>query len=234
MTCKSCNVIASRVERVREAIESSAARAGRKPEEITLVGVTKTQTAGTVRALLEAGVMDIGENRVQEIIEKSPHLCDLPHKTHLIGHLQRNKAKFLPQQVDVLQSLDSITTIEAIEKVYAEKPERLEVLIEVNIGDETNKNGVCPCDVIPLAERVAASPVLRLRGLMTVPPICTGDLVRRYFEQMYHLFIDIRAKTMDNNSVTILSMGMSSDFQEAILEGSTMVRVGTALFGRRT
>ncbi|MDL2214130.1 YggS family pyridoxal phosphate-dependent enzyme [Clostridia bacterium OttesenSCG-928-O13] len=232
MTEKSYS-IAQRVEQVRERMENAAIAAGRNPEEITLVGVTKTQPAAAVRELIQAGVDVIGENRVQELLEKEPALAGLPHKTHLIGHLQRNKAKFLPGHIDMLQSLSSVQTIEALEKAYADHSGALDVLIEVNIGEETSKTGIDKSAVMELAARVYASEKLRLRGLMAIPPFVEGEAVRTYFAQMRQLFIDIKAKKMDNDTVNVLSMGMSSDFEYAIAEGATMIRVGTQLFGPR-
>lgn len=225
--------ISDNVAIVKENIANAAVKAGRNPEDITLLGVTKTQGAEDVRELLEAGVLEIGENKVQELLQKEPFLADIPHKSHLIGHLQTNKAKFLPGHIVMLQSLDSVKTLEAIEKAYAQQEQTLDVLIEVNIGEEASKTGIAKKDVLSLAERVFESPVVNLRGLMAIPPICPDDTVRRYFEQIYHLFIDIKGKKGDNERVNILSMGMSADYEYAIMEGSTMVRVGSSLFGPR-
>lgn len=232
-TEKSYSEIPARVAAVREKIEKAAQKAGRKIEDITLVGVTKTQSAEAVCTLLNAGVSEIGENKVQELLEKQADIAHIPHKTHLIGHLQRNKAKFLPGHIDMLQSIDDEKTVVALEKYFGAEGLPLDVLIEVNIGDETSKTGIAPEALLPLAERVCQSEVLRLRGLMAIPPICEGEQVRRYFQQMYRLFIDIKAKKMDNGSINILSMGMSADYEYAVLEGATMVRVGTELFGPR-
>lgn len=233
MTSVSSEQIKANVAGVKRRIAAAAARSGRKAEDITLVGVTKTQSPEAVRALIQAGVPDIGENRVQELLEKEPFLSDLPHKTHLIGHLQRNKVKFLPGHIQMLQSLDSPKTLETLEQFYTEYNSTLDVLIEVNIGGEANKNGVSPEELPALAARVAASKNLILRGLMAIPPMLDAHEVRPYFRQMLQLFVDIRAKKMDNDTVNILSMGMSSDFEAAIEEGATMVRVGTVLFGPR-
>ncbi len=232
MTKKSSE-IASRVQNVQERIASAAAKAGRRADDITLVGVTKTQSAEDVRALILAGVTTIGENRVQELLQKEPFLADLPHKAHLIGHLQKNKAKYLPGHIDMLESLDSADTAAALEKAWAHAEGRLDVLIEVNIGDETSKSGVPASELDALVERVLASEKLRLRGLMAIPPFEPENAVRTYFSRMYQLFIDIRDKKGDNRDVNVLSMGMSTDFELAISEGATMVRVGTALFGPR-
>ncbi|MDL2218868.1 YggS family pyridoxal phosphate-dependent enzyme [Ruminococcaceae bacterium OttesenSCG-928-O06] len=232
MTERYCN-IAERVQKVREGMAQAALKAGRRVEDITLVGVTKTRTADEVRRLIEAGVDHIGENRIQELLDKRPFLTDLPHTAHMIGHLQRNKAKFLPGCVDMLQSLDSAETLAALEKAYAGAPAPLDVLIEVNIGGEASKSGVAPAGVLPLAEAVCQSPHVRLRGLMAIPPFVEGEKVRGYFAQMHQLFVDIQSKKMDNSTVEVLSMGMSSDYPYAILEGATMIRVGTDLFGPR-
>lgn len=233
MIRKSSDEIAHRVEIVRERIQKAVDISGRKLSEITLVGVTKTQSAEDVRSLIQCGITEIGENRVQELLEKEPFIADLPHKTHLIGHLQRNKAKFLPGHVDMIQSVDSIKLIEALERVYTEENTCVDVLLEVNIGDETSKNGAMPKDVPFIVERLQNSPSLRLKGLMAIPPFGLGEEIRRYFQQMYRLFIDIMDEKMDNNTVNVLSMGMSSDFEYAIMEGATMIRVGTDLFGPR-
>ncbi len=233
MTRKSSEKIKEHVQTVREEIEEACIRAGRKTNEVTLIGVTKTQPIEAVRAVIEAGVYDIGENRVQEILEKAPHLQDLEHRCHLIGHLQRNKAKFLPGQIMMLQSLDSVRTLEALERVYEAKDEMLSVLIEVNIGEETSKTGVSSTEYMELAHRVNESQRLHLRGLMCIPPMEGAKAARVYFRKMYNLFVDMQAEKMDNSTVNILSMGMSTDYSVAIEEGATMVRVGTALFGKR-
>ncbi len=230
MTKKYCDVITDNVARVREGMANAAAKAGRDVREVTLVGVTKTRTAEAVAALIAAGVTDIGENRVQELLQKAPALRHLPHTAHLIGHLQRNKAKFLPSYAHMVQSVGSVQTVAALQKAFEGAPEQLDVLIEVNIGAEDSKSGAAAADVPGLAESVLQAPALRLRGLMAIPPFTTGEAVRRYFEQMYHLFVDIQGQTRDNDTVNVLSMGMSSDYQYAIQEGATMVRVGTGLF----
>ncbi len=233
MTSGYYDEIARRLAAVRERMEKAADRAGRKADEVTLVGVTKTQSAAAVRALLQAGLCDIGENRVQELLQKEGELVDLPHKTHLIGHLQRNKAKMLPGHVDMVQSVDGEAIVAALEKAYAGSGQPLDVLIEVNIGGEASKSGVAPEDLAKLAERVWQSGALRLRGLMAIPPFVEGEEVRRYFARMRQLFVDIQGQKRDNDIVNVLSMGMSSDFEYAILEGATMIRVGTELFGPR-
>ncbi|MFV0352534.1 MAG: YggS family pyridoxal phosphate-dependent enzyme [Oscillospiraceae bacterium] len=230
---KSFEEIKARVEAVQERIQAACIKAGRSRDEVTLVGVTKAQSVQEVRHLLNAGITTIGENRVQELLEKEPGLADITHTMHLIGGLQRNKAKYLPGHIDMLQSLDNEKTLEALEKAFGASGKTLDVLIEVNIGDESSKNGIDPGELEALADRVNASSVLKLRGLMAIPPQCEGEEVRAYFGKMYQLFVDIRRKKSDNNTINTLSMGMSHDFEFAILEGATMVRVGTDLFGPR-
>ncbi len=225
--------IEDNVKRVRHRIQQAATKAGRAFEDITLLGVTKTRTAGEVRQLIEAGVADIAENRVQELLDKQPQLEGVPHTAHLIGRLQRNKAKYLPGKISMLQSVDSPALVAALEHAYKQSEKPLDVLIQVNIGDEQSKSGVGVPELNHLADIVLASKCLRLRGLMAIPPFVEGEAVRQYFEQMYRLFVDIKAKKRDNDNVNILSMGMSADFEYAIAEGSTMVRVGTDLFGER-
>ncbi len=232
MTQKSYS-IEDRVKDVRFRCEEAALKAGRSPADITLLGVTKTHSAEDVRRVIEAGVTVIGENRVQELLQKEPFLTDLPHEAHLIGHLQKNKAKYLPGHISMLQSLDSEATATALEKAYGETGEVLDVLIEVNIGEESSKSGVLPADVHALAQRVFQSETLRLRGLMAIPPFGSPDGIRPYFRRMNQIFIDIKEKKVDNIYVNMLSMGMSADFEVAIAEGATIVRVGTELFGPR-
>lgn len=230
---KSYKTIQDNVACIQDNIANIAIKAGRDPKEITLMGVTKTQSVGNVRALLKAGVTTIGENKVQELLDKEPYLQDISHSTHLIGHLQRNKVKYLPGHISMLQSLDSVKTLQTIEKIYGEKALTLDVLVEVNIGEEVSKTGVLQKELEPLVEYIENSSAVQLRGLMCIPPICEGDKVRRYFEQIYALFIDIKRKKRDNENINILSMGMSADYEYAIMEGSTMVRIGSSLFGPR-
>lgn len=226
--------IAGRVAAVEEQIERACAKAGRRREEITLIAVSKTVDAARVNAALDAGVRFLGENRVQELLQKKPllHLGDA--QMHLIGHLQTNKVKQIVGQVSLIQSVDSLHVAEAIERVSAERGLLSDILLEVNIGGEASKSGVSPEEVADLAGAVSALSHVRVRGLMCVPPPSeTSAEKRAYFSKMYKEFLDIKSKKLDNVDMSILSMGMSSDFEEAILEGSTMVRVGTAIFGRR-
>ena len=228
--------LAQRVQAVRERIAAAATAAGRSPEEITLCAATKVQTDDTIRAAIAAGIQVCGENRVQEL---TAHLAADAYAgargVHFIGHLQTNKVKQVVGRVDLIQSVDSPHLLQTVDR-QAEKLELVQdILLEVNIGGEESKSGCPRSDLPALVELALSSPHVRLRGLMAIPPISTvpgGN--RRYFAEMYQLFIDITRKMSDNQSVMdCLSMGMSADFEDAIAEGATLVRVGTALFGPR-
>ena len=228
--------LAQRVQAVRERIAAAAAPARRAPPEITQCAAPNVQTADTIRAAIAAGIQVCGENRVQEL---TAHLAADAYAgargVHFIGHLQTNKVKQVVGRVDLIQSVDSPHLLQAVDR-QAEKLELVQdILLEVNIGGEESKSGCPRSDLPALVELALSSPHVRLRGLMAIPPISTvpgGN--RRYFAEMYQLFIDITRKMSDNQSVMdCLSMGMSADFEDAIAEGATLVRVGTALFGPR-
>ena len=223
------------VARVKERIAAAAAAAGRDPAEVTLVAATKVQTSDTIRRAIAAGVTICGENRVQEM---TAHLNDNAYDgaaLHFIGHLQTNKVKQVVGRVDLLESVGSAHLLEAVEAQAAKLELVQDILLEVNIGGEEAKSGVAPAELFDLAARAAECPHLRLRGLMAIPPISEvpgGN--RAFFAKMYQLYVDIRTK-LDHNGTVIncLSMGMSGDFEDAVREGATLVRVGTALFGPR-
>ena len=227
--------------RIEERIAAACAAAGRKREDVTLLAVTKTVPPARINAAIGAGVTHIGENRVQEFLGKRDALRLDGVDVHLIGHLQTNKVRQIVGRVGMIESVDSLRLAEAISQAsLREDNTRIlpvgytEVLVEVNIGGEEQKTGVAPERLGELLYAMAALPGIRVRGLMTVPPILTApEEQRRVFSQMYKLFIDIRGKNIDNIRMDMLSMGMSSDYEQAILEGSTLVRIGSALFGRR-
>ncbi len=220
--------------RIREQMETACIRAGRPTDSVELLAVTKTVAPPLINEAIAAGVTAIGENRVQEFLGKKDALELAGVKTHLIGHLQTNKVKSIVGQVDMIQSVDSERLAAAIGKASAAMGKTTDVLIEVNIGREPQKSGVLPEQLEELLEKVAATSGISVRGLMTVPPILeTEQQKRKIFSEMYQLFVDIRDKKLDNIDMHILSMGMSGDFCEAILEGATTVRVGTAIFGHR-
>ena len=227
--------IQENVARVKREIAQAAIAAGRRPEDITLVAATKVQTSDTIRAAIAAGITVCGENRVQEF---NAHWADNAYegaRVHFIGHLQKNKVKYLVGKVDLIESVDSLELLETI----ARRAERMgivqDVLIEVNIGAEESKSGVEPERAEELVRAAASLEGVRARGLMAIPPaegLNMGNY--RYFSDMHQLFVDIQQKTYDNkSSIDCLSMGMSHDFAQAIACGATQVRIGTALFGAR-
>ncbi len=236
MTEKLCNpdaiAIHDNIARIRERMASACARAGRSPEEVTLLAVTKTVAVERINLAIADGITQIGENRVQEYLSKKDAL--LPVTSHLIGHLQTNKVAQIADKVSMVQSVDSVRVAEALDKAAAKSGVKLDILAQVNIGGEDSKSGVSPQEAEEFCAQLREFSSLNLRGMMTIPPISQTEREKReYFFRMSQLFIDIRTKNVDNSSMDILSMGMSDDYEEAILEGSTMVRIGSAIFGKR-
>ncbi|MBE6768047.1 MAG: YggS family pyridoxal phosphate-dependent enzyme [Ruminococcaceae bacterium] len=236
MTEKLCNPDATElhdnIARVRERIENACVRAGRCSDEVTLLAVTKTVSVERINAAIADGITEIGENRVQEYLQKRDAL--LPVKAHLIGHLQTNKAAQIAHRVAMVQSVDSLRVAEALNSAAEKHGITLDILAQVNIGGEESKSGVAPVEAAEFCAALREFSALNLRGMMTIPPISDTEYKKReYFSRMSQLFIDIRTKNVDNSSMDILSMGMSDDYEEAVLEGSTMVRVGSAIFGKR-
>ena len=225
------------IRQVQHRIQEAARKAGRNPEEITLVAATKVQTSETIRQAIAGGIQVCGENRVQEF---NQHWADGAYEgaaVHFIGHLQKNKLKYLVGKVSLIESVDSEELIQLIDKRAQKLGVVQDILIEVNIGGEASKSGVAPAQVEGLIRLAAALPGVRPRGLMAIPPVSHEEGEnRRFFAAMYQLFIDLKEKSYDNGDKTTLdclSMGMSGDFEDAIAEGATQVRVGTALFGAR-
>ena len=226
--------IAENIARIRSQMESAAIAAGRDPKGILLCAATKMNDAGAVRQAIAAGVDCCGENRVQELVAKSKDNAYEGAPVHFIGVLQTNKVKQVVGHVDLIQSVDRMNLLEAIQKEAARQGICQNILLEVNIGGEENKSGFEAEEVLPLLEHISDYPNIRVRGLMAIPPISEnpGDN-RKYFQKMLELSVDITAKKYDNVSVDCLSMGMSDDYEDAIACGSTMIRVGTAIFGAR-
>lgn len=232
---KSYETIAANVAAVRENMRQAAERAGRDPGEITLVAATKVQTSDTIRNAIQAGITVCGENRVQELVA---HLEDNAYegaRVHFIGHLQTNKVKFVVGKVDMIESIDSERLMDAVEKQAAKVGVTQDIMLEVNIGDEESKGGARAEEILALGRHAEACPHLNLRGIMCIPPAASSDEENRaFFKETYQLFVDMKKKLGDNNpNIDCLSMGMSGDYPLAIEGGSTMVRVGTALFGAR-
>lgn len=227
-------VLSDNLLRIREQMANACAAAGRSPDEVSLLAVTKTVDAERINAALRLGVSRIGENRVQEFLGKRDALDLTGVESHLIGHLQTNKVKQIVGKVQMIQSVDSQRVAAAIDRCSREMGIVTPVLVEVNIGGEEAKSGISPDELERLLTEMAPMSGVQVQGLMTVPPILHKESEKReIFSKMYQLFVDIGEKKIDNISMQVLSMGMSGDYREAILEGSTMVRVGSALFGER-
>ena len=227
-------MIHENVQTIRAAMARAAEAAGRDPKEILLCAATKMNDADAVRQALAAGVDCCGENRVQELLEKQPQGAYEGVPVHFIGHLQTNKVKQVVGRVDCIQSVDRLPLLECIQKEAAKQGIVQDILLEVNVGGEASKSGCTVEEAAAVAARMGEFPAVHLRGLMAIPPISQnpGDNCK-FFAQMRNLFVDIKGKKCDNVSMDCLSMGMSDDFTDAIAEGSTMIRVGTAIFGAR-
>lgn len=218
---------------IRERMANAAIKSGRKPEDVTLMAVTKTVDTIFINHAIEYGIDLIGENKVQEFLSKEEYLHMDNCKAHLIGHLQTNKVKQIVGKVDMIQSVDSIKLAKEIEKQSVNKGVVTNCLVEVNIGDEESKTGLDLSLLEDTIYQISEMKNIRIRGLMTIPPICEDDELNKYFSKMHQMFVDIKSKKIDNVSMDILSMGMSSDYESAIINGSTLVRVGTSIFGQR-
>ncbi len=228
------NEIFENIKQVKRKIAAAAISAGRAPEEITLVAATKMNDADRVKQAVEGGVDVAGENRVQELMDKYEKGAYEGVPLHFIGTLQTNKVKYLVGKVDLIQSVDSIKLAKEISRVAAKHGICQDILIEINIGGEESKSGISPSELEGFIEEISKMENIRVRGLMTIPPILSYAAKNEpYFRKMKELFVDISGKKYDNISMDILSMGMSSDFEEAIRCGATMVRVGTGIFGAR-
>lgn len=220
---------------ITERIAEAAVRSGRRPEDITFLAATKTVPVEVINHAIRCGLRFVGENRVQEYMEKYEKIdWNAGVSGHMIGRLQTNKVKYIVDKVDCIQSVDSVKLAGEISKLSQKAGRRMRVLVEVNIGGEENKGGVKPEALEPFLEEISAFPGILVDGLMAIPPICAEKTeLCNYFSRMKQSFIDIGAKKIDNVFMNCLSMGMSSDYEDAILCGSTMVRIGSSLFGQR-
>ncbi len=219
---------------IRERVGDAAVRSGRKPEDVHLMAVTKTVAPVYINHALSCGIDLIGENRVQEFLEKEPDLNLEGVSAHLIGHLQTNKVKKIVGKVDVIQSVDSLNLAREISKHAKNAGITQDILVEINAGCEWSKFGFEPAETPERVAEIAEIEAIRVRGLMSVAPICEDKReLLKIFENIYNIFVDIKAKKSDNILMDILSMGMSGDYEEAILSGANLVRVGSAIFGPR-
>ena len=226
--------IAENVATIRAKMDAAAKISGRDPKEILLCAATKMNDADAVRQAISAGVDLCGENRVQELTAKQKENAYEGAPVHFIGHLQTNKVKQVVGKVDLIQSVDSLRLLKAIDAEAAKQGIIQDILLEVNVGEEESKSGFAAEEVLPLLEQISDFSHIFVRGLMAIPPISQNSgYNRKYFQKILQLSVDIRAKKYDNVLVHCLSMGMSDDYEDAIACGSTMIRVGTAIFGKR-
>jgi len=226
--------ISDNIKNVRDKIAEAAVLAGQKPEDITLVAAAKTKPAELIKQAIAAGVDAVGENRVQEIIPKREQGAYTGAPLHYIGHLQTNKVNKLVGICDLIETVSSKTLVEMIGRRAASMGIVQNVLLEVNIGKEPQKSGVFPEQTEELLALASQTAGINVLGLMAIPPFCEKkDKNCYYFDTMFQLFVDMRAKKYDNVSVRLLSMGMSDSYTDAIRAGSNMVRIGSAIFGKR-
>lgn len=213
-------------------LERAIKKSGRDKSEVTLLAATKTVDTDTINYAIDKGIEYIGENRVQELLSK--HAALKPAHRHFIGHLQTNKVKDIIDKVEMIESVHSLKLANEISKQAEKIGKTMDVLLEINIGGEDSKSGFSPEETENALTEIAKLRNISVKGLMAIPPATDlPEEARKYFRNMYKLFIDMRAKNIDNSSMSVLSMGMSNDFDIAAEEGATLVRVGTALFGKR-
>ena len=225
--------IAMNYAEVKSRMEAACVRAGRDPKEVTLIAVSKTKPVSMLMEAYEAGARAFGENKVQEITEKLPQMPE-DAKIHMIGHLQTNKVGQVIEKAVLIHSVDSVHLAEKIEKEAAKRNMVKEILLEVNVAEEDSKFGLKMEDVIPTLEIIKTFPHVCVKGLMTIAPFVEdAEENRKYFKELYQLYVDIKTKNIDNGTMSVLSMGMTGDYEVAVEEGATMIRVGTGIFGSR-
>lgn len=221
------------LEEVERRIAAACERAGRKRDEVTLIAVSKTKPVSAIREIMDCSVVDFGENKVQEMCKKMEEIRE-PLHWHLIGHLQRNKVKYIAGKAYLIHSVDSLRLAKEIQKEAEKCGKVCPVLVEINIGGEESKDGIPKEEAIPLIREIAELSCVQVRGLMTIaPPVEKPEDARGYFKEMRELFQAVEAEQIPGVEMKELSMGMTGDFEVAIEEGATMVRVGTAIFGER-
>ena len=227
-------MIKENLNRVQENIRNACARAGRKENEVTLIAVSKTKPVSMLEEAYALGVRDFGENKVQELVDKAGQLPE-DIRWHMIGHLQRNKVKYIIDKVYLIHSVDSLRLAEEISKEAVKHGVTANILIEVNVAGEESKFGVSPEDTPGLIEEISRLPAIQVRGLMTIAPFVEkAEDNRIIFNALLKLYVDISRKNIDNVHMDFLSMGMTGDYEVAVEEGATFVRVGTGIFGERS
>ena len=228
------NAVSENYKIIVNNISNAAAKSGRDVKDITLLAATKTVPAEVINYAIDLGVNCIGENRVQEFLSKYSDLNLNNVNTHFIGHLQTNKVKQIISKVDMIESVDSLKLAKEISLHSVRENVKTNILIEVNIGREENKSGVYIENLIELLKNIANLDNINVKGLMAIPPKCDNNKdLQEYFSKMHEIFVDIRDKSIDNISMDVLSMGMSTDYIDAIIHGANIIRIGSALFGNR-
>ena len=226
-------MIKEQLEEVRERVNAACLRAGRDPKSVTLIAVSKTKPAQAVQEAYEAGARDFGENKVQEILQKQPALPQ-DIRWHMIGHLQRNKVHQVIGKAVLIHAVDSLRLAEQIEQEAAKRNLDVDVLLEINVAKEESKYGFFLEDAEEAIRQISSLPHVHIKGLMTIAPFVENPEENRgIFQKLYQFSVDINDKNIDNVTMGVLSMGMSGDFEVAIEEGATMVRIGTSIFGAR-
>ena len=226
-------MLAENYRQVLNIIQDACQAVGRDPKEVTLVAVSKTKPVEMLQQVYDAGARVFGENKVQEIMDKYDHLPgDI--RWQMIGHLQRNKVKYIVDKVDMIHSVDSYRLAQTIETEAAKKNVTVSVLLEVNVAEEESKFGLKMDEVLPLVQQISELPHVQVKGLMTIAPFVSNpEDNREIFRKLKKLSVDIEAKNINNTTMSVLSMGMTGDYMVAVQEGATMVRVGTGIFGER-
>lgn len=226
-------MICENIEKVQARITAACNRAGRDRENVTLIAVSKTKPIADLEEAYRVGVRDFGENKVQELVEKA-EVLPKDIRWHMIGHLQRNKVKYIVDKVCLIHSVDSLRLAEEISKEAMKKQLTVSILVEVNVAGEETKFGSTSEEAIQLVEKIAALPGICIKGLMTIAPFVENpEENRKYFSKLRQLAVDINDKNIDNVTMHVLSMGMTGDYEVAVEEGATLVRVGTGIFGER-
>ena len=227
-------MVEENIKRIKEEILDTCVKYKRNYSDIEIVGVTKTVDTDRILPIKNEGIVHIGENRVQEYLEKYDFYKENNFKQSIIGHLQTNKVKYIIDKVDLIQSVDSIKLAEEISKQAKKHGRTMDLLIEINIAGEISKSGISYNEVFEFAHKISEFDNISVKGIMAIPPVFEKEEIsRRYFEKLYKIYIDIKSKKIDNIYMDILSMGMSKDYLYAIMEGSNMVRIGTGIFGMR-
>ena len=226
-------MIQENIKHVEEKIVAACKKSGRNPEDVTLIAVSKTKPVSMLKEAYDCGCRDFGENKVQELVDKWEQLPkDI--RWHMIGHLQRNKVKYIVDKVYLIHSVDSIRLAEEISKEAVKKDITVSILVEVNVAEEESKFGTTCEEAYKLVEYIAKLPNIVIKGLMTIAPyVENSEENRQYFEKLHQIYVDIVDKNIDNVYMEELSMGMTGDYEVAVTEGATYVRVGTGIFGER-